>query len=580
MDTIAGKDLARLRPLLRSIDCFASLDKAELGLIEENVRAVHYPPGEVICREGEPGDWMFIVGSGEVSIVRASEDGVPIHVAALGAGDFGGIMSLFEAEPRSATLLARGPVELWTLRHDTFQRLVEGNAHLAMAMLAFMSRRMRHDSHSLAATLRYVDVSGQRRLYEECSPEERLILDAVNREVASASSLGAIMNFLFDSMRRVGACDRLSLAFIEEEGQRVVLHWARADYEKLCITKDYAADLQGSSLAAVFENGQPRVINDLEWHLKDHPDSVSTKLILREGIRSSMTCPLIVDGRPLGFLFRSSRHPNAFDEHQVQLHLAIAERLTQAVEKAYRIEQLTTANQAYFEMLGFVSHEIKSPLASAVMDCTVLIHDFLGPLEPLQRQKVERIDFKCRYLLDLVAEYLDLARLEGGQLQPGFLPEVDLLGEVVNPAIDIVAAQIEEKGMTLTRDWDSAAFPVQCAPDLLKIVTVNLLSNAVKYGDEKGEIRVRLRLQNGRFTVSVWNEGPGFPEEERPKLFRKFSRLQTPELMKRKGTGIGLYTTWKIIQTHKGQIRADSEHGKWAQFTFDIPQPLDLGERG
>ncbi|HPO12661.1 MAG TPA: cyclic nucleotide-binding domain-containing protein [Candidatus Hydrogenedentes bacterium] len=571
---IASKDLARLHHFFRGIDCFASLEESALGIIEEGVCTVRFQPGEVICNEGDPGDWMFIVGSGEVSVIRTTEDGTPVHVAALRAGDFGGIMSLFDEEPRSATLRARDAVELWTLSHDTFQHLIERNAKLARAMLAFMSRRMRHDSHSLAKTLRYVDVSGQRWLYEECSPQERLILDMVNQKVASASSLDAIMNFLFDSMRRVGACDRLGLAFIEEEGRRVTLYWTRADYEPLSITKGYTADLQGSSLEAVLESGQPRVINDLKLHLMKNPGSVSTKLIVREGIRSSMTCPLIVEGRPLGFLFRSSRHPNVFDKHQVQLHLAIAERLTQAVEKAYRIEQLTAANQAYFEMLGFVSHEIKSPLASSVMDCSVLLGGWLGSMEPLHRQKIERIDFKCRYLLDLVGEYLNLSRIESSQLQPNFQQDVNFVDEIIDPAIEIVAAQIEEKGIRLTRDWDGGDIAVHCAPDLLKIVAVNLLSNAVKYGNENGEIRIRLQRQDHRFEVSVWNEGPGFPEEERSKLFRKFSRLQTPELLKQKGTGVGLYTTWKIILTHKGHIRAESEQGKWAQFTFEIPQPI------
>ena len=93
---------------------------------------------------------------------------------------------------------------------------------------------------------------------------------------------------------------------------------------------------------------------------------------MREGVRSSLTCPLVVEGRVVGFLFRDSRRPQAFDAHHVQLEMAISERLSQAVEKAWRIEQLTAANHAYLEMLAFVSHEIKNPIASLVTDTRLL----------------------------------------------------------------------------------------------------------------------------------------------------------------------------------------------------------------
>jgi len=106
---------------------------------------------------------------------------------------------------------------------------------------------------------------------------------------------------------------------------------------------------------------------------------------------------------------------------------------------------------------------------------------------------------------------------------------------------------------------------------LLQIVVVNLLSNAVKYGNEGGEVRLTVRNEDDRLITSVWNEGPGFPEEEQSKLFRKFSRIQTPELLQRKGTGVGLYTTWRIVQSHQGRIEARSKHGEWAEFTFTIP---------
>jgi signal transduction histidine kinase len=71
----------------------------------------------------------------------------------------------------------------------------------------------------------------------------------------------------------------------------------------------------------------------------------------------------------------------------------------------------------------------------------------------------------------------------------------------------------------------------------------------------------------------VRNTGVGFSAEERPRLFRKFSRLQHAPVGDR-GTGVGLYTVWRLVHLHHGTIDATSQPGEWAEFTFEIPQSL------
>lgn len=412
------------------------------------------------------------------------------------------------------------------------------------------------------------------RLREGLTEEQRAALETINRKIAAGQSLDEMLSFLFAASRSLCPCDRIGLSFLEEDGLRVRAYHAVADYEPLLLNKGYAETLQGSSLAEVINKGSVRIIRDLEAYLRAHPDSASTKIVLKEGVRSSMTCPLVVDGRNVGLLFRSSRQPDAFGEQDALLHLAVAERLSQAVEKAYRIEQLQAAMDAYTEMLGFVSHELKSPVASLVTDANMMLGGYLGEMSDEQRRKIERMVAKGEYLLGLVREYLDLARIEGGSLEPNFAPIKDFIAEVIEPTIDIVQPQIDEKVVQLQRDFTATALPAEGDVNLLKIVLVNLLSNAVKYGEDHGEIRVRVAAENDLLRVAVWNRGPGFPAGQKAKLFRKFSRLDTPELKKRKGTGVGLYTTWRIVELHGGRIAAESEPGRWAEFTFTIPRTL------
>jgi signal transduction histidine kinase len=422
--------------------------------------------------------------------------------------------------------------------------------------------------------LRYLDAAGSHVSGELFSQEEQQVLDRINQKIAGQDSLEQIVDFLFDAAQPILPADRAAVTFLEEDGARLVAHYTKAAYDPILLKKGYSEDLRGSSLEAVIGSGRPRIIDDLERYLADHPSSRSTRLLVREGVRSSMTCPLLVEGRVAGLLFFSARRSHAYTEHHVRLHQAVAERLGQAVEKARRIEQLAQANAAYFEMLGFVSHELKSPLVSIVMDVSVLDGGYLGELAPAHRERLARMKSKADYLLNMIREYLDLARIEGGELAIQPRHAVDLVKEVVEPACEIVAAQADEKKMRVERRWPASPVRVSCDPDLLKIVVVNFVGNAIKYGRDAGVVRVSVEHAPERFAVVVWNEGPGFPASQRGRLFRKFSRLDTVELKKRKGTGVGLYTSWRIVGLHGGRVDAASEEGAWAEFRFEIPQPL------
>ena len=430
----------------------------------------------------------------------------------------------------------------------------------------------------------YVDPFRDGAALKPIGAEERTLLRTVNQKIAARPSLRAIVDYLFDNTQALIPCDRMGLAFIDEQSVYVTSYYNRTSYDGLRIDQGYREGLRGSTLTEVMHSGLPRIINDLEAYVKDHPRSRSSKLLIREGVRSSLTCPLIVEGRVVGFIFRSSRTPYTYGPQHIELQMAISERLSQAVEKAWRIEQLEEANYAYTQMLGFVSHELQSPVASMVTDAQILVQGYLGDLTPEQRAKVQSMERKGQYLLSLVREYLDLARVEGGELRLQTRSRVDVMEDVVAEAVDLVRPQADAHGIHLMTCVPSPALPpVCCDPTLLRIVTVNLLDNAIKYGNEGGDIRVKAEVtedEHGgeRLRISVWNSGPGFSQAQQNKLFRRFSRLDDPALKSRRGTGVGLYNSWRIVQLHKGRITAESKHGEWAEFSFEIPATADCAE--
>jgi len=406
------------------------------------------------------------------------------------------------------------------------------------------------------------------------SDDERSILNNINLKVAGSKSLNEILDFIFDEIKKIIPCDRIDVAFIEEDNQRMVIQFVKSDYEPVYLKKGFASDIMGGSIQKVFFSGMPSVINDMELHAQINPMSESAQMLLKEGIRSSMVCPMKSEDRYIGMFMCRSRQPDSYGIHQISLQMAYANRLGQAVEKAYQIQELSTAMFSYMEMLSFVSHELKNPLASIIMTAKTLSEGYYGDIADKQKLAVGRIVKKAEYLLNLTAEYLSLASIETGEFQ--VRPrEVDFSKDIVAHSLEIVAVMLQEKKINFQQDVTPDLPVIRCDPELMKIVMTNFLSNAVKYSNDGAIIKLNISVTSGRIKVSVWNEGPGFPESEKIRLFKRFSILQTPELSGKKGHGVGLYVTWKIVLLHGGRIWADSKHGEWAEFTFEIPQLMD-----
>ena len=441
------------------------------------------------------------------------------------------------------------------------------------------------DQNPAPATARFIDPFRDPQALAPISGDERTILRIVNQKIAARPSLRAIVDYLFENTQALIPCDRIGLAFVDDRGERVTSYYNRADYEPLAIGKDYSEALAQTSLSEVLRTGQPRIIGDLGLYLEAHPRSRSTRLLIQEGVHSNLACPLSVEGRIVGFIFRSSRRTHAYRPHHIELQMAISERLSQAVEKAWRIEQLEDANHAYTEMLAFVSHELKSPVASMVTDAELMSQGYLGDLTEAQLTKLGSMARKGRYLLGLVNEYLDLARVESGELRLDPTSRVNVNEQIIAEAVALVAPQLEAHKVQLVTDIPHTPLPLICCDaTLLRIVLVNLLDNAIKYGNEDGTITLKAAVTPARqgtaakLRVSVRNLGPGFSAQQRNKLFRRFSRLDDPALKTRRGTGVGLYSAWRIIQLHKGRISADSKRGEWAEFSFEIPATPDCPE--
>ncbi len=234
--------------------------------------------------------------------------------------------------------------------------------------------------------------------------------------------------------------------------------------------------------------------------------------------------------------------------------------------------ELRATNENYIDMLGFVTHELKNPLASAVMSLYTVKDGYLGEITPAQKKSLEAVAKSLDHFQAMIKDYLDLSRLEKGEFVVRKRP-VALNRDVVQPIATALEREMQERRMAFDNHIPDD-LTVSADPSMLRIVYDNLMANALKYGREGGTIALDAAESADRITLSITNDSEGIPPEKMPLLFKKFSRLDGPEYAGKKGTGLGLYICKEIITKHGGEIWVESKAGQWVRFSFTLPRSL------
>jgi two-component system, NtrC family, sensor kinase len=260
---------------------------------------------------------------------------------------------------------------------------------------------------------------------------------------------------------------------------------------------------------------------------------------------------------------------DSLERHEQKLNDAATQ-----LEQAYK--EADEKNHAYLEMLGFVTHELKSPLASIVFALGSLRECMLGPLTAEQEATLKACSSSADYLNATIGNFLNLSRIEEGEIRLK-LRKVHIRRDVVDHVTELLREMAVDNEMQIRCTIPSDLVLV-CDPDLMTSVFQNLVSNAIKYGKPGAGIFVSVTTDqaSGMHTFAVYNEGEGFDIDERSRLFTKFSRFTAENYSTKSGTGLGLFVTKNIVERHGGTICADSMPGWWARFTFTLPVHMPI----
>ncbi len=241
-------------------------------------------------------------------------------------------------------------------------------------------------------------------------------------------------------------------------------------------------------------------------------------------------------------------------------------------EKNSEILKLKEQEEFRREFIGNIAHELKTPVFSIQGYILTLLDGGLED-ENVNRAFLERASKATDRMTNILNDLDHLAKLEVSDL----LIEMTRfdIKELVKDVFEELEIKAKEKNIILgfAKDFD----PVFVSADKVKIgqVLMNLINNSIHYGNDGGETQVRFYLMDNIVTVEVSDDGPGIADEDLPRLFERFYRVEKSRARNQGGSGIGLAIAKHFIEAHNQTISVRSTLGVGSTFTFS----LDIGKK-
>ena len=293
--------------------------------------------------------------------------------------------------------------------------------------------------------------------------------------------------------------------------------------------------------------------------------AVSQALVLpvqRQGSLSGVGV-LIVGVSPRRALDDSYR--GFFDLVAAQFAAAIVDARQKETDRR-RAEALAEIDRAKTTFFSNVSHEFRTPLTLMLGPIEAAASDPATP--PRVRAELELAQRNSLRLLKLVNSLLDFSRIEAGRLQASF-ESVDAADFTRDLASNFRSA-VESAGLEFEVDCAQLDEPVFLDRDMWEKIVLNLLSNAFKF-TLSGTIAVRLRRTGPDAVLEVADSGVGIPQEEIPRLFERFHRVESTRGRTQEGSGIGLALVQELVELHGGRIEVSSALGQGTTFRVRVP---------
>jgi len=239
-------------------------------------------------------------------------------------------------------------------------------------------------------------------------------------------------------------------------------------------------------------------------------------------------------------------------------------------DRAVALTKADAASRSKSAFLAAMSHELRTPLNAIIGFSEVMAVEAFGAIgNDHYRNYVRDIHDSGKHLLALIADILDLSRMEAGkaELNEEAVPVADLVSDCVR----MVERQAEKAGLSLTQDVPADLPRLFVDERRIKQVVLNLLSNAIKFTPEGGSVTVRAQLDTEGMRISVADTGIGISPEDMARAFETFGQIDSMIARHHQGAGLGLPLARQLAELHGGTLELASEVSVGTTATIILP---------
>lgn len=260
---------------------------------------------------------------------------------------------------------------------------------------------------------------------------------------------------------------------------------------------------------------------------------------------------------------------NFEDKNEQDFYNSIASMITLQLDRIRLIERTTSSSKAKSAFISNMSHELRTPLNAIIGFAQYMIE--YEELNDDQKDTVANIESSAQYLLSMINEILDIAKIEAGKME-AHIESVNIL-DIVQSSYNMLSPLAKDKNIKfdfIFDNFDNKKYKTD--PKMFKQIIVNLISNAIKFTAE-GSVVLELSSSDEDIQVKVKDTGIGISEDDMKHLFNDFTQLENVMQKSHRGTGLGLSLSKKMAKILGGDVTLESQgsgHGTISIFSLNI----------